>query len=601
MNNPKKDYYIFGGKRFIESMRSGGYRDTSYAVGEIVDNAIDADAKHIEIMCQDRMNHSTNRRTLDKIAILDDGHGMNDEELRDALLFGDGTRGSNLKDIGKYGMGLPNSSLSQCKRVDVYSWTNSSDPICCHIDVNEVKKGHKEIPIPEPKEIPKIWLKAAKHFSNQSGTLVVWSQLDRCSWTTSKKVLEYSKLLIGRIYRRFLAKKHIEIRMSRFMVEDTDDEIHEIKSESMLPNDPLYLMAPSSTPGKWGKEAMFKPDTVHKEPYSIHYAGQKHEIIVKYSIEKDELRSPNNVTGDQGRSKHGQHARKNEGISIMRADREIMLDRFGMASDPRDRWWGVEIDIPLALDLVVGLTFNKQQVDTLSAIMHTISQLDNDDSNAQDEAEELSSQDKTKEDLFRMVRDIYAHIRSMQKRIRATRAGTRTTGTKSKVDEKIESGIRQEHEEGKFSQSDKDRESKKEGQRIDEIKEALMQEGKDEESAINYATQWVKEDKKIIFESASLDGGTFFSANNIGGILRVKINSNHRVYKNLFLLTDSVEHKDLSDKERLELTRDGLWLLLASWVRFEDLIENDKRREIVQNIRIDWGRELNIFLEQNES
>ena len=144
MTDKKKDYNIFGGDRFIESMRSGGYKDTSYAIGEIVDNAIDAKAKHVEIICQDAYNVSTGRYSLTEIAILDDGQGMTAQELRSALLFGDGTRGSDPNEIGKYGMGLPNSSLSQCKRVEVYSWQNGSDPICSYIDVDEVKLGKKE-------------------------------------------------------------------------------------------------------------------------------------------------------------------------------------------------------------------------------------------------------------------------------------------------------------------------------------------------------------------------------------------------------------------------------------------------------------------------
>ena len=63
-----KDYNIFQGDRFIDSMRSSGYKDTSYAVAELVDNAIDAKAKHIEILCREKINHATNRYHLDRIA-----------------------------------------------------------------------------------------------------------------------------------------------------------------------------------------------------------------------------------------------------------------------------------------------------------------------------------------------------------------------------------------------------------------------------------------------------------------------------------------------------------------------------------------------------
>ena len=606
MSDKKKTYDIFGGNRFIESMRSSGYRDTSYAVGEIVDNAIDAGAKHVEILCQDKINHSTNRRSVEQIAILDDGQGMNVIELRNSLLFGDGTRGSSSKDIGKYGMGLPNSSLSQCKRVDVYSWQNSSTPNHCYIDVDAVKKGEREIPEPKATEIPKTWKKAAKHFSKKSGTLVVWSKLDRCTWTTSGAVINNSKFLIGRIYRKFLGNKSLTMHIMRFIVND-NDEIIEPESEIMLPNDPMYLIAPSSTPDKWGKKAMFKPDTIAEESHKIRHDGQEHEIVVRYSIEKDELRSPETVQVDQGGTKLGRHARKNQGISIIRADREIILDDFGLPHDARDRWWGVEIDIPPSLDLVVGLTNNKQQVDNLSSILRTQIQLgseedaENPERPQDDYEDELKDKDTSVADLFVMAKKIQSHIRSMQNRIRAQRSGTRKGSKKTPLDIKLETGLKKDKEDGSPNQSDIDREKIPKEQRKEEIKDALIDEGIEAKAAEQTADLWVNEDRKIIIESASLDNSNFFSIQNTGGVLRIKINIHHKAYKNLILLTDTTEYEHLSDSERLALTKDGLRLLLVSWARFEDQIDNDKRRMIVQNIRTDWSRKLNTFLEPNEN
>lgn len=601
MTENKKSYDLFQGERFIESMRSSGYKDTSYAVSELVDNAIDAHARHVEIICKEEFNPVTGRHSLKQIAVLDDGTGMDSSELRNALLFGDGTRGRHPKEIGKYGMGLPNSSLSQCKRVDVYSWQKSADPIYSYIDVNKVKAGSKKVPIPKSAKMPNEWKAAARHFSRRSGTLVVWSNLDRCSWTSSKKIMEHSQFLIGRIYRKFLHRKTVMIRMTTLRVGDNNPAtVH--NSEQMLPNDPMYLMSPSSTPGTWGKEPMFKKDTIYEEKYDIDYMRKKHNIVVRYSVEKDKLRAPENVDGDQGKTQHGKHARKNIGVSILRADREIVLDPNLVAgSDSRDRWWGVEMDIPTSLDLVVGITNNKQQVDTLSAIMRTINLFGEDTTGEDKEAYESSEQDIARKQLFDMVRKISSHIRSMERRIRATRAGTRATLKTPKLDKKIEGGIRKDQREGHQSRSDKDRAEMKKSQRVNVITTTLESEGKGSDLSKTLATKWVKEDKKVIFETAELDGSNFFTVQNTGGVLRVKINSSHRAYKNLLLLVDPDEYKDMNDGQRLELTRDGIWLLLASWARFEDLIESSERRKNVQDVRFEWGKELNVFLEQNES
>ena len=595
MNSQEKDYSIFAGSKFIESLRSGGYKDTSYAIGELVDNSIDAGAKHVDILCLEKYNPSTSRYYLDKIAVLDDGSGMNEIELRNSLLFGDGTRGDNPHDMGKYGMGLPNASLSQCKKVEVFSWQNGSETLCTYIDVDEVKNGKKVVPKPRPKKIPKTWKNMTKNWV-KSGTLVVWSNLDRCSWTKSKTLIKHSEFLIGRIYRRFLAKKSIKIIL--IVGQANNDVIVEHNTTKMLPNDPMYLMAPSSTPKPWGDKPMFKKDIDFEQSFEIDYAGKKHKITARFSLERDELRGSS--VEDQGHKKHAQHARQNTGVSIMRADREITLDTNLIAgSDPRERWWGVEVDIPTSLDLAVGLTNNKQQADILSSMMRTINRFEEEDEDEGTLLDELLEQDKTKKQLLYMIRNIHARIRSMQRRIRATRAGTRSNN-KTSVDSKINKGYELGMSKGERSQTDDDRESKDAEQRIAIITKAKISDGINKSMASDIAKNWVEEDKKIAFIEAELDGKNFFSVDRLAGVVQVKVNSKHKAYKNLYALVNKNENEYLSDKDRLELTQDGLRLLLASWARYEDLMENTEKRETIQDIRYDWGREMDNFLRQNE-
>ena len=593
----QKDYSVFAGERFIESMRSNGYSDTSYAVAELVDNSIDAHAKHIDIICLEKRN-VTGRYTLDKIAVLDDGHGMNVNELRSSLLFGDGTRGGNSNDIGRYGMGLPNSSLSQCKRVEVYSWKKSKDVLYTYLDVDEVRDGKKLIPVPRKKAIPVELLEQSRLKLKENGTVVIWTKLDRCSWVSARKIKQHSEFLIGRIYRRFLNKKLISINVITCKLDEGDKIDGKPVTTKMLPNDPMYLMSPSSTPGEWGKKAMFQKDTNWEKSYFIKYDGTNHEIKVRYSIEKSTLRPPGK--GDQGSTKHGKHAAKNTGVSIMRADREVVLDTsLGTTSDPRDRWCGTEIDIPTSLDHVIGLTNNKQHVDILQSIMRTVGRFSDDDSERNDSTEEYSAQSSVHSQLFLMVREVSAHIRSMQRRIRVRRANTRKKGGKSKLGEKITGGIEEGQKERRTSQSDKDREKMSKEQRKDVIKKVLVGDGHDIKNAQDLATEWVDNDERVVFEIAELDGSNFFTAQSVGGLLRIKINSKHAAYKNLVLLTDRDRYKELTDKERLSLAEDGISLFLTSWARFENFIEDDKQKMFVQDIRHQWGRELDIFLTQN--
>lgn len=604
----KKDFSIFSGSKFIESMRSSGYKDTSYAVGELVDNSIDAGAKHVEILCKDTTQRG--RRTLDEIAVLDDGSGMDPNELRSSLLFGDGTRGGQ-KHIGKFGMGLPNASLSQCKRVDVYSWQGSSKPMYTYVDVDKVRSGDRDVPVPEPKDLPDTWKKIAKYLSKKSGTLVIWSKLDRCSWTSSKKIMEHSEFLIGRIYRRFLASKRLSINMTRFHVNDSR-ETTDVSTNEMKPNDPMYLMVPSSTPGEWGKKAMFKKDYIPskhgkddddikaaRERYIINYEGKDHTITVQYSLEKDELRTIEK--NDAGHTKHGQHARKNMGVSIMRADREITLDKsLVMESSPLDRWWGAEIDLPPGLDHLVGLTNNKQEVGALSSVLRNVSLYDEDDSDKNDLEDELSSNDLAMKKIFNMSREINARIRSMRGRIKMTRKGVRSSDGKS-PEEQASDVIDKEEEKGEHGKTPKDALNKSDKERSEELAFTFEEEGMDPKEAATHARELIKKNSRVEFSTDNLEGSTFFSVQSIAGILRIKLNSKHRIYKNLMELTEPGKNEDKDEKARLDLVRDGLWLLLASWARYEDLLENADKQTLIQEIRYDWGRQLNKFLEQNRS
>ncbi|WP_010249800.1 ATP-binding protein [Myroides injenensis] len=101
-------------KNFINSFREIGYTP-EIAIADIIDNSISANAKKIEIYAL------VNPTPI--IAIIDDGWGMNKEELIEAMRLS--SRGPNdirdSKDLGKFGLGLKTASFSQCKKLTVVS------------------------------------------------------------------------------------------------------------------------------------------------------------------------------------------------------------------------------------------------------------------------------------------------------------------------------------------------------------------------------------------------------------------------------------------------------------------------------------------------
>lgn len=145
---------------FIERMRSSDYQNTSFAFAELIDNSFDAGANTVDIICIENRDRQ-GKRYIDEILFCDDGEGMNDVTLNNCLTFAYGTN-SDLdhtikhKKIGKFGMGLPNSSISQCKLIQVYSKTEKSEWRSKTLDIEKLKKEKStELPEFEKVNLPK--------------------------------------------------------------------------------------------------------------------------------------------------------------------------------------------------------------------------------------------------------------------------------------------------------------------------------------------------------------------------------------------------------------------------------------------------------------
>ena len=122
-------------QNFILSTRDSGYKSTASAISELVDNAIQAKACHIDISI--KSNSDVDRSDL-SIAVADDGLGMGRSVLMEALRFGGSSRFNNRSGLGRFGMGLPNASLGQAARVVVYTQEPGGRPLSTYLDVDEI-------------------------------------------------------------------------------------------------------------------------------------------------------------------------------------------------------------------------------------------------------------------------------------------------------------------------------------------------------------------------------------------------------------------------------------------------------------------------------
>ena len=373
----------------IDSLRDNGYRDTSMALAELIDNSIQANANKVEIFLIERA--VTGERTeylVNEIVVIDNGEGMNRKTLETSLRFGGGTRHGAKRGLGKFGMGLPNSSASQCPRFEVYSWQKPGSVLYNYFDFKEIRKKSSEyLPEVEEANIPKYLSDQINPFF-RSGTIVRWVNCDRLILRRSNKLVQHIEEPLGRIFRYFIHEQTIEIKIRVFQNIGKQYSENFSLSKIIKPMDPLFLMTDTqladpygdkATSQKWGDGEYIFPDPKGDADNKKLHAQIGDSIKIKFSHATLKTR----IEG--GASKLGGYYEKYKGISVVRANREIKLDHFGFitsVSDTRNRWWKVEINFEASFDSFFGVDNTKQNV-------HAFKNIKNKSENAGEESIEF--------------------------------------------------------------------------------------------------------------------------------------------------------------------------------------------------------------------
>lgn len=573
----------------ISAMRSSGYRDTAHALAELIDNAIQAGDEtdirtEVEVICIDEVG-AEGRRQISRIAVYDNAGGMSPSLLRKALQFGNGSRldKAQQKGIGKFGMGLPNSSISQCKRVDVWTWQGGAVHHA-YLDVQDVQDGKMiEVPEPQPSEIPSEWRSLIAGDLEQHGTLVVWSKLDRITWKQSTTLLRHTEFISGRVYRHFIDDKSVRIRLAAYESR-TKATVYE---SFVRPNDPLYLMSGTNAPTPFNQLPAFVP---FGQPLvlSVAHGGAEHPVTIVASICKPETRR------EGGGKAIGQHAQRNQGISVVRSRRELELNNsFTSSYDTRERWWGVEVQFEPGLDDVFGVTNNKQ-----SATGFTHLNIEDD---ALEEGLNVNEYQKNLEQdrdprlaMYRISREIEKLLQSMREQVTKMREGERIHSTKERAENKAEkvateSVARRRERVGDTGRSDKD-EHAPSSERTSALTAGIVQDGVEEAKAQALAVDYVSKKIKFRFRHADVPGFHIFDVSTAGGVILVTLNSRHPVHAQIF------EALRGEDGPAAEYAREVL-SLIAAWARMEDEAPSEKVRIGIEDTRLQWGRMAMDFFE----
>jgi hypothetical protein len=580
-------------KLSISAMRSSGYRDTAHALAELIDNSVQsgleaARSTQVEVICIERSELGSARPRISEIAVLDNAGGMSPDILRAALQFGNGTRLDEAKHtgIGKFGMGLPNSSISQGERVDVWTWRNGLT-VHSYIDVEEMRHERLvEVPEPKPSTVPSSWLRLFLNGIGKSGTLVVWSELDRITWKQSSTLLRHVEFLSGRIYRRFIQDKSVSIRLAAYEV---GQGAYNSKWESLVrPNDPLYLMTGTNAPAPYDQRPAF--DLYANKQLSVSYGGVVHEISIRASMAKPELRIP------MGGSRNiGRHAKRNQGVSVMRAGRELELNKSFEVPDFRERWWGIEVDFPPALDDLFGVTNNKQSATAFQRMIF------------KDDAEAENMEPEVYRDLLRNEGDLrlpmYEISEEVDKLIRQMRAAIvkmRETDNISsgaetlsrKVERSATDYVKKRRDRvGSTGHSDRQEEEPEEV-RTKLLTEDIIDDGVEPKRARDIAVDYVRTHTKFRVRHAALSSSAMFEVMAMGGVIVITFNTKHVVHGKVF-----AEFQKIG--ETSPLTKEVLSLMIA-WARMEDEAASPQIRNMMEETREAWGRMAKDFFEPDE-
>lgn len=353
---------------FAEILKKSGYKNLAFAMAEILDNSIDADAKNIIILAESERPNSN----VQQLGFLDDGAGMEPELLLKSLKIGGRLVDQYRGRTGKFGFGLPGASIANSDVVHVYSWTKKSlgKVYKVSIDANHLNQGisgpvETELPTPysdfistdnyiiknNDEEIGPL------NFT-ESGTLVIWDGCERVSPVRPKTILtKQVKKSLGRLFRHFISNdddvsggfKNINLYWVHDLLSGSIPTIHKVK-----PNDPLYIMSDNQLANQT-IPVIF--DNIITSECDINGAKLK----VTYSL------SPRNVRNAyKGKGIINDEVGLNQGISIVREGREIDFSTFGFIDgDGRHRWHGLEIHFESGLDDLFGVPANKQHIDKL--------------------------------------------------------------------------------------------------------------------------------------------------------------------------------------------------------------------------------------------
>ena len=369
----KHDRSFIDPVNFYESERNSGYKNTGNALYEIIDNAYEANASKIFITAKNIPG--TNKP--EAIAVIDNGTGMPKDFLVTACKIGGRHRPSSntplkRKGYGRFGHGLPKSSISQTKSFSVYTKNEEDNKWrVLTVDIDELiaKRTHE---LPEEKETDKLpdYIQQCldENFSEyKTGTIVSWNKCDRMTWKTDEALANNLGWRVSMSYWRNI-KSGLKIN---------------VLGNMLKPIDPLFIDESCEHVESCGSntlQAISYP--IWKWPFKVRSEGKEEtiEAEVRMSRFPPKFGSKDMNEKPEGRNKSIRQKIMSEhnGLLFYRQGRFIDCMRHIPAEAKKSRGfqtydtnYKIEINFPSSLDEAFGIATNKQYVNLPFATLNS--------------------------------------------------------------------------------------------------------------------------------------------------------------------------------------------------------------------------------------
>lgn len=307
----------------IESMRSLGYSFPA-AIADLLDNSISAKARNIDIISTPGMEPS--------LIILDDGNGMTENELCEAMRYGSSnpleTRRED--DLGRFGLGMKAASLSQCRKlivvskkegkVSAYSW-----------DLDYVIDSESWMLMGFTEEEMLQFPHIDQLLEKEHGTYIYLSEFDRIKEGTGNLSETFNKCLDDMI-------NHLALVFHRFIDEGLTIRVNQLELEARDP----FLSYHRATQRKRESSFRINNEKITLKPFILPHLSK---------LSQDDL---DKVGGkDRLRSEQGFYVYRNKRLIIwgtwFRLERKDELNKLAR----------VMVDIPNSLDYMWSIDIKK--------------------------------------------------------------------------------------------------------------------------------------------------------------------------------------------------------------------------------------------------